>query len=359
MPMDPALRQLALQGNARELQWALEDGADPNREDDDGTTPLFFAASNGHARCIHILVDEGADIDVFSLNLRTPLNIAASGGHTDAVCALIAEGADVELSPFLRTEDEDDEVLHIYGGPTALHWAARLGNEATVIALLRGNARIDADNKSRSEVIPYTPLSEALDRPESEERDRVVHALLRGGAAVTAAHRRVSPLCDRIAAAGGVLRYGLAHNRALAAILSGGRKIPADVVPLIVSFWSSWGWVRSAAEPLGFGLPGCPRCGLPVEHNSGEGAAAFYQCRSCETYMSHTQLYSRVEPLVPKKKGPQVDPLTIPCPSCQSRVVHNSGEGKDAFFKCSSCSRYLTYHVLCELPRSQAEARVL
>ncbi len=359
MPMDPALRQLALQGNARELQWALEDGADPNREDDDGTTPLFFAASNGHARCIHILVDEGADIDVFSLNLRTPLNIAASGGHTDAVCALIAEGADVELSPYLRTEDEDDEVLHIYGGRTALHWAARLGNEATVIALLRGNARIDADNKSRSAVIPCTPLSEALDRPESEERDRVVHALLRGGAAVTAAHRRVSPLCDRVAAAGGVARYGLAHNRALAAILSGGRKIPADVVPLIVSFWSSWGWVRSAAEPLGFGLPGCPRCGLPVEHNSGEGAAAFYQCRSCETYMSHTQLYSRVEPLVPKKKGPQVDPLTIPCPSCQSRVVHNSGEGKDAFFKCSSCSRYLTYHVLCELPRSQAEARVL
>ena len=71
---------------------------------------------------------------------------------------------------------------------------------------------------------------------------------------------------------------------------------------------------------------------VSVEHNSGEGAAAFYQCRSCETYMSHTQLYSRVEPLVPKKKGPQVDPLTIPCPSCQSRVVHNSGEGKDAFF---------------------------
>ena len=86
--MDPALRQLALQGNARELQWALEDGADPNREDDDGTTPLFFAASNGHARCIHILVDEGADIDVFSLNLRTPLNIAASGGHTPTPYAL-------------------------------------------------------------------------------------------------------------------------------------------------------------------------------------------------------------------------------------------------------------------------------
>ena len=38
-----------------------------------------------------------------------------------------------------------------------------------------------------------------------------------------------------------------------------------------------------------------------------------------------------------------VDPLTVPCPSCRSRVVHNSGEGKDAFFKCSSCSRYLTY----------------
>ncbi|WP_348760950.1 ankyrin repeat domain-containing protein, partial [uncultured Salinisphaera sp.] len=160
-----------------------------------GAEALNHAASNGHARCIHILVEEGADIDVFSLTLRTPLNIAASGGHVDAVCALIAEGADVELSPYLRTDDS----LHIYGGRTALHWAARLGNEATVIALLRGNARIDADNKSRSDVIPCTPLCEALDRPESEERDRVVHALLRGGAAVTAAHRRVSPLCDRIA----------------------------------------------------------------------------------------------------------------------------------------------------------------
>jgi hypothetical protein len=214
-------------------------------------------------------------------------------------------------------------------------------------------------NPDQDQWNPCTPLCEALDRPESEERDRVVHALLRGGAAVTAAHRRVSSLCDRIAAAGGVARYGLAHNRALAAILSQGRKIPADVVPVIVSFWSSWGWVRSAAEPLGFGLPGCPSCGLPVEHNSGEGAGAFYQCRSCETYMSHTQLYSRVEPPPARPRGPKVDPLTVPCPSCQSRVVHNSGEGKDAFFKCSSCSRYLTYHVLCELPRSQAEVRVL
>jgi hypothetical protein len=51
-----------------------------------------------------------------------------------------------------------------------------------------------------------------------------------------------------------------------------------------------------------------------------------------------------------------VDPLTVPCPSCRSRVVHNSGEGKDAFFKCSSCSRYLTYGMLCALARSQAEA---
>ena len=52
----------------------------------------------------------------------------------------------------------------------------------------------------------------------------------------------------------------------------------------------------------------------------------------------------------------EVDPLTVPCPSCRSRVVHNSGEGKDAFFKCSSCSRYLTYGMLCALARSQAEA---
>ena len=44
----------------------------------------------------------------------------------------------------------------------------------------------------------------------------------------------------------------------------------------------------TAAEPT---PPGCPRCGLP-----GEGAGAFCQCRSCKTYMSHTQLYSRVEP---------------------------------------------------------------
>ena len=92
-------------------------------------------------------------------------------------------------------------------------------------------------------------------------------------------------------------------------------------------------------------------------------AYCMYKDGNCKELVKEARHGDSSEPDVAPQRAAEpeteVDPLTVPCPSCRSRVVHNSGEGKDAFFKCSSCSRYLTYHVLCELPRSQAEARVL
>ena len=45
------------------LRFLLENGADPNAIDVDGTTPLMYAALYGHLEMMHLLLEAGADIN--------------------------------------------------------------------------------------------------------------------------------------------------------------------------------------------------------------------------------------------------------------------------------------------------------
>jgi ankyrin repeat protein len=51
----------------------LERGADVNAEDNDGRTPLHWAALNNKADCVRVLLDRGADVNVRDSDGRTPL----------------------------------------------------------------------------------------------------------------------------------------------------------------------------------------------------------------------------------------------------------------------------------------------
>ncbi|WP_432172048.1 ankyrin repeat domain-containing protein [Streptomyces sp. 1222.5] len=75
----------------------LRSGADPERADRDGATPLYLASVNGEAGIVRLLLAAGACPDTESGGPGTdgtPLCAAACWGHTETVRALLEHGAD-------------------------------------------------------------------------------------------------------------------------------------------------------------------------------------------------------------------------------------------------------------------------
>lgn len=80
------------------VQLLIAAGADVNRPDAIGMTPLHRAALHGHAESIKLLIAHGAQVNVLSESLNTPLMEAAAFGHLAAVEALLEAGADASYT---------------------------------------------------------------------------------------------------------------------------------------------------------------------------------------------------------------------------------------------------------------------
>jgi ankyrin repeat protein len=90
-------------------------------------SPLFMACTNGNAAMIEILVKAGADVNSAKTNGTTALMLAASSGSVEAVEVMIKNGAKVDAK----------ESAH---GQTALMFAAALNRDAVVRSLLAHGA---------------------------------------------------------------------------------------------------------------------------------------------------------------------------------------------------------------------------
>jgi ankyrin repeat protein len=148
-------------------------GAKVNAANNYGATPLWMACSNGNAAMVDILLKAGGDPNTHLLSGETVLMTAAEGGNTEVVKTLLAHGAQVNAKENLA-------------GQTALMWAVAEKQPETAKLLIEHGADANARSKRG-----YTPLLFAAQQGDRSSAE----ILLAAGASIDqAAENGTNPL---------------------------------------------------------------------------------------------------------------------------------------------------------------------
>eukprot|EP00438_Fugacium_kawagutii_P018955 Skav220471 [mRNA] locus=scaffold96:135473:136303:+ [translate_table: standard] len=142
------------------LETLLRRPTNPDLKDEDGRTPMHYAAEYGHLNLVQLLLEADSDKDA-SDNLRvTPLLFASYNGHIEVVRLLIAAGANTNQA---TTPD----------GTTPLYLASAKGHLEVVRLLIAAGA-----NPDQAATDSETPLYVA----SAEGHLEVVRLLIAAGA---------------------------------------------------------------------------------------------------------------------------------------------------------------------------------
>ena len=120
-------------GDPAAARARLQQKADVNAAEPDGTTALHYAVRNDHLEVVRLLLRAGADATRANRYGVTPLQLAAVNGSVTAATALLEAGANASAV--------------LPEGETILMTAARTGQPALLRLLLDRGAAIDAREK--------------------------------------------------------------------------------------------------------------------------------------------------------------------------------------------------------------------
>ncbi len=137
------LHWAALQGHKDVAELLLTNKADINARDKLGTTPLHAATIAGQKDVAELLLANHADVNARDNDRRTPLHYAAANCQTAVAKLLLAAEADV------NAKDKN--------GLTPLHWAAFKNCKAVVELLLANKAEVNAKDN-----MGWTPIHRAI-----------------------------------------------------------------------------------------------------------------------------------------------------------------------------------------------------
>ena len=148
-----SVQQAAIDGDVEQIKLHIAKGADFNKADQYGYTPLKRAIEGHHPEAAIAIIESGkADLNAKDREGRTPLIVAVSMGEKEIAQALVAKGADV------KAKDSYDR--------TALHAAILLGQQELATLLIEKGVDVNATDKTGQ-----TPLTLAMQRNQPEIAD--------------------------------------------------------------------------------------------------------------------------------------------------------------------------------------------
>ncbi|CAG9981166.1 unnamed protein product [Clonostachys byssicola] len=169
-------------GHLEIVRILLHRGADISVADEDGWTPLIWAAYNGNFETVRFLIEKGADVSVADEYGLTPIHAAARQGHMEVVCLLLDGGADhsitdsegctplyraaqfglLEVVCFLLDRGADHSAKCYRGWSPLSHAAANNHVEVVRLLLDRGVDHYITDNRGLTPLV-HAALADRLD----------------------------------------------------------------------------------------------------------------------------------------------------------------------------------------------------
>ena len=128
--------------NLERVRFLVEQGADKDKVDGTGSTPLLWASDTGHLGVTQYLVEQGATLDKASSYGATPLIVAAANGNLEVARYLLEQGADRDKAA--------------NNGYNPLHYAALHGYLEIAMLLMSYGADLNA-----RDTYGYTPIDMA------------------------------------------------------------------------------------------------------------------------------------------------------------------------------------------------------
>jgi ankyrin repeat protein len=138
-----ALHWASYRDDGESAAMLIRAGANVNAANDLGATPLWTASLNGSAAMVRRLLDAGANPNAALLLGETPLMVASRSGNADVVEQLLKRGANVNA--------------RAARGQTALMWAVAQKHPDVVKVLLAHRADVHARSESWSQVEAVSP----------------------------------------------------------------------------------------------------------------------------------------------------------------------------------------------------------
>ena len=157
---EPPLLNAAKAADTNRIRVLIEQRADVNQAEADGTTALHWAVRRDEADAVDLLLRAGARVDAANRYGVTPLSLACTNGSVAVVERLLRAGANPNLA--------------LPAGETPLMTAARTGVAAAVRTLIAHGAAVDAIEGWRGQT--------ALMWAASEGHAATIQALIDAGA---------------------------------------------------------------------------------------------------------------------------------------------------------------------------------